>query len=50
MTEALQDALSARARCSRFELPDVEHRLGLWFREHPAHWRAFVERLPAAPA
>ncbi|MEU4152468.1 aminoglycoside phosphotransferase family protein [Streptomyces sp. NPDC026659] len=35
VTEAVQDALATRAQYTRFELPDAEHRLGLWFRDHP---------------
>ncbi|MFF4674929.1 DUF4157 domain-containing protein [Streptomyces sp. NPDC001279] len=31
VTEA---ALAARARYTRFDLPDVQHPLGIWFREH----------------
>ncbi|WBO66741.1 alpha/beta hydrolase [Streptomyces camelliae] len=50
VTEAVQDALSARARYSRFELPDAEHRLGLWFHEHAEDRRAFVECLLAGVA
>ncbi|MER5436723.1 alpha/beta fold hydrolase [Streptomyces sp. NPDC002588] len=42
VTEAVQDALSARAQYSRFELPDAEHRLGLWFRDRPVDRREFV--------
>ncbi|MEV6049528.1 alpha/beta fold hydrolase [Streptomyces sp. NPDC052107] len=43
VTEAVQDALSARARYTRFELPQAEHRLGLWFRDHAGDRREFVE-------
>jgi hypothetical protein len=50
VTEAVQDALSARARYSRFELPDAEHRLGLWFQDHAEDRRWFVTRLPAESA
>lgn len=35
VTEAIEEALCARARYSRFELPEAEHKLGLWFRDHP---------------
>ncbi|MFF7471701.1 alpha/beta fold hydrolase [Streptomyces sp. NPDC008092] len=45
VTEAVQDALRARSRYTRFELPDAEHRLGLWFRDHPDDWREFVATL-----
>ncbi|MFF7755822.1 alpha/beta fold hydrolase [Streptomyces sp. NPDC007971] len=34
VTEAVQDALSARSQYTRFELPHAEHRLGLWFGDH----------------
>ncbi|MEU4932833.1 alpha/beta fold hydrolase [Streptomyces yokosukanensis] len=42
VTEAVQEALSARARYSRFELPDAGHRLGLWFHDHPGDRREFA--------
>ncbi|MGY5117974.1 hypothetical protein ACWC2H_19260 [Streptomyces sp. 900105755] len=32
-------------RYARFELPDAEHRLGLWFRDHPEDRREFVTLL-----
>ncbi|MFF7402198.1 hypothetical protein [Streptomyces murinus] len=31
---ALHEALSTRADWSRLELPDAEHKLNLWFRDH----------------
>ncbi|MGW0880349.1 alpha/beta hydrolase [Streptomyces sp. NPDC002671] len=34
VTEAVQDALSTRASFTRLELPDAEHILGLWYRDH----------------
>ncbi|MEU2424014.1 alpha/beta fold hydrolase [Streptomyces sp. NPDC007851] len=43
VTEAVQDALTARAQYTRFELPDAQHQLGLWFREHGDGRRQFVE-------
>lgn len=43
VTEAVQDALSTRARYTRFGLPQAEHRLGSWFRDHPGDRREFVE-------
>ncbi|MFF7973866.1 alpha/beta fold hydrolase [Streptomyces sp. NPDC007905] len=49
VTEAVQDALSARAQYTRFELPDAEHRLGPWFREHAADRREFVAALLGGP-
>ncbi|WP_420705761.1 alpha/beta hydrolase [Streptomyces sp. LaPpAH-108] len=51
VTEAVQDALAARAQYMRFELPDAEHRLGLWFRDHPEDCgelaRLLLEGLPS---
>ncbi|WP_425247399.1 alpha/beta fold hydrolase [Streptomyces sp. NEAU-NA10] len=41
-TDAVQDALAARAQFTRLELPDAEHRLGLWFRDHAEDRREFV--------
>ncbi|MEU6254457.1 alpha/beta fold hydrolase [Streptomyces sp. NPDC047043] len=43
VTEAVQDALAARAQYTRFELPDAQHQLGLWFRDHAEDRREFVE-------
>ena len=43
VTEAVQDALAARTQYTRFELPDSEHQLGLWFRDHAEDRREFVE-------
>ncbi|MER5794980.1 alpha/beta fold hydrolase [Streptomyces sp. NPDC001980] len=45
VTEAVQDALRTRSRYTRFELPDAEHRLGLWFHDHPDDRREFVTLL-----
>ncbi|MGW2643778.1 alpha/beta fold hydrolase [Streptomyces sp. NPDC001393] len=45
VTEAVQDALSTRAQYTRFELPEAEHRLGLWFRDHAEDRREFVTAL-----
>ncbi|WP_293991216.1 alpha/beta hydrolase [Streptomyces sp.] len=45
VTAALQNALRTRSRYTRFELPDAEHRLGLWFRDHPDDRREFVALL-----
>ncbi|MFI6206466.1 alpha/beta hydrolase [Streptomyces sp. NPDC051041] len=55
VTRAVQDALATRARCTRLDLPDADHRLGLWFRDHPGSRREFVAAVladlrPAAPA
>ncbi|MFJ8488052.1 alpha/beta hydrolase [Streptomyces sp. NPDC094038] len=47
VTEAVQDALRTRSRYTRFELPDAEHRLGLWFHDHPHDRREFVTLLLA---
>ncbi|MFJ9561575.1 alpha/beta hydrolase [Streptomyces fuscichromogenes] len=45
VTAAVQDALRTRSRYTRFEPPDAEHRLGLWFHEHPDDRREFVTLL-----
>jgi hypothetical protein len=50
VTAAVQEALSTRADYTRFELPGAEHRLGLWFRDHPEDRREFVSRLLAPSA
>ncbi|MFC5639184.1 alpha/beta fold hydrolase [Streptomyces bullii] len=42
VTESVQDALAARAQFTRFELPEADHHLGSWFREHPDDLAAFV--------
>jgi pimeloyl-ACP methyl ester carboxylesterase/aminoglycoside phosphotransferase (APT) family kinase protein len=42
VTEAMQDALAARTQFTRFDVPDAEHRLGLWFQEHADDRRDFV--------
>jgi pimeloyl-ACP methyl ester carboxylesterase len=42
VTEAVQDALATGAQFTRLELPDAEHRLGLWFRDHAEDRREFV--------
>ncbi|WP_199829445.1 hypothetical protein [Streptomyces sp. MMG1121] len=47
VTEAVQDALSARARFPRFEVPGAEHRLGLRFRDHIEDRQAFAARVLA---
>nr|WSY55466.1 alpha/beta hydrolase [Streptomyces sp. NBC_00886] len=47
VTEAVEDALSARAKYTRFELPDATHTLGLWFREHAQARREFVSAVLA---
>ncbi|MGX1567263.1 alpha/beta fold hydrolase [Streptomyces sp. NPDC055506] len=45
VTEAVSDALARRAQFTRWELPEAEHRLGLWFRDRPDDRRAFVTAL-----
>ncbi|MFF8472205.1 alpha/beta fold hydrolase [Streptomyces sp. NPDC015414] len=45
VTEAVQDALSARAHYTRLELPDAGHRLGLWFQDHAGDRRALAAAL-----
>ncbi|MEU9411643.1 alpha/beta fold hydrolase [Streptomyces sp. NPDC048281] len=43
VTEAVQDALAARAQYTRFDLPDAQHQLGMWFHDHGDDRREFVE-------
>ncbi|WP_328635930.1 alpha/beta fold hydrolase [Streptomyces canus] len=43
VTESVQDALSARAQYTRFDLSDAQHQLGMWFRDHGEDRREFVE-------
>ncbi|KOG39186.1 alpha/beta fold hydrolase [Streptomyces resistomycificus] len=45
VTETVQEALCARAQFSRLDLPQAEHRLGLWFRDHADDRREFVSAL-----
>ncbi|MEU7583531.1 alpha/beta fold hydrolase [Streptomyces sp. NPDC041068] len=45
VTEAVQDALTARAQYTRFALPDATHQLGLWFREQDDDRRRFVQEM-----
>ncbi|MFD7814022.1 alpha/beta hydrolase [Streptomyces sp. NPDC059785] len=45
VTEAVQDALAARSRYTRLELPDAQHSLGLWFRDHDEDRRQLAEAL-----
>ncbi len=42
VTEAVCEALARRAQFTHWELPEAEHRLGLWFRDHPDDRREFV--------
>lgn len=43
VTEAVQDALATRAQYTRFDVPQAQHRLGDWFREHGDDRSAFVD-------
>ncbi|MGW2380531.1 alpha/beta fold hydrolase [Streptomyces sp. NPDC001658] len=43
VTEAVQDALAARGQFTRFELPDADHALGMWLRDHPDDRRELVD-------
>ncbi|MEU1009905.1 alpha/beta fold hydrolase [Streptomyces sp. NPDC005890] len=45
VTAAVQEALSAGSRFTRFELPEADHFLGLWFRDHAEDRKAFVTAL-----
>ncbi|MGA5320908.1 hypothetical protein ACPCIU_10705 [Streptomyces seoulensis] len=45
VTKAVEVALSTRARYSRLELPHAEHKLGLWFRDHPEDGRRLAGEL-----
>ncbi|MFF7310940.1 alpha/beta fold hydrolase [Streptomyces sp. NPDC008137] len=45
VTEAVSAALARRAQFTHWELPEAEHRLGLWFRDRPDDRRAFVAAL-----
>ncbi|MEV5574790.1 alpha/beta fold hydrolase [Spirillospora sp. NPDC052269] len=45
VTESVQDALAARSRYTRFDLPDAQHQLGMWFRDHEADRRDFVDTM-----
>ncbi|MER8014553.1 alpha/beta fold hydrolase [Streptomyces griseoluteus] len=45
VTRAIEAALCARARYARLELPDADHKLGLWFRDHPEDGRRLVTAL-----
>ena len=55
VTGAVRDALSARARFTRFDVRGAEHMLGLWFETHAEDRRTFVDALlddwpvPAGP-
>jgi pimeloyl-ACP methyl ester carboxylesterase len=45
VTEAVAEALAAGSRFTRFDLPDAEHMLGLWFHHHAEDRRNFVDLL-----
>ncbi|MEU6815270.1 alpha/beta fold hydrolase [Streptomyces sp. NPDC046860] len=47
VTKAVEEALSARARYTRLELPDAEHALGMWLRDHPEDGRKLAAELLA---
>ncbi|MFI5974724.1 alpha/beta hydrolase [Streptomyces sp. NPDC051452] len=49
VTQAVWEALSARASPTRLDIPDAEHWLGLWFRDHAEDRRRFVAALLTAP-
>jgi pimeloyl-ACP methyl ester carboxylesterase/aminoglycoside phosphotransferase (APT) family kinase protein len=42
VTDAVSEALARRAQFTHWELPEAEHRLGRWFRDHPGDVRKFV--------
>ncbi|MFF3449328.1 alpha/beta hydrolase [Streptomyces sp. NPDC002667] len=43
VTRAVAEALGARADFTRLELPDADHFLGLWFRDHAEDRRRLVD-------
>nr|WP_119611822.1 phosphotransferase [Streptomyces acidiscabies] len=45
VTEAIEDALTARAQYSRVELKGADHQLGLWYRDHAEARRELVTDL-----
>lgn len=47
VTDAVQNALSTRARYTRFDLPDAQHQLGMWFRDHDGDRGQFVDAVLA---
>ncbi|MFE6888134.1 alpha/beta fold hydrolase [Streptomyces sp. NPDC057694] len=42
VTEAVQDALTARAQYTRFDLPEAQHQLGTWLCDHGDDREEFV--------
>ncbi|MFF8020013.1 phosphotransferase [Streptomyces sp. NPDC007896] len=49
VTNAVTDALTARAQFTRLEFPDADHMLGLWLREHAADRARFVDAVLVGP-
>lgn len=49
VTEAVTAALVGNARFTRFDVPDSEHMLGLWFHDHAEDRRRFVDLVLAGP-
>ncbi|MEU2778179.1 aminoglycoside phosphotransferase family protein, partial [Streptomyces sp. NPDC007162] len=45
VTEAVQDALAACAQYTRLDLPDAQHQVGAWLRDHAEDRREFVEAM-----
>lgn len=45
VTEAVQEALACRSQYTRFELPQADHQLGLWLRDHADDRRELVATL-----
>lgn len=45
VTSAVGEALAARARFERLELPDADHALGAWLRDHAEDRRRLVDAL-----
>ncbi|MHA5048434.1 alpha/beta fold hydrolase [Streptomyces sp. SD15] len=43
VTEAVTDALTTHAQFTLLELPDADHMVGLWFRDHAADRQRFVD-------
>ncbi|MFB7335829.1 alpha/beta hydrolase [Streptomyces adustus] len=50
VTQAVQEALTARAHCFRLDLPDADHRLGLRLRDHEPDRRALVSAVLSGSA
>ncbi|MFK4102787.1 alpha/beta fold hydrolase [Streptomyces sp. NPDC019531] len=42
VTEAVQEALAFRSQFTRFELPEADHQLGAWLRDHGESRRSLV--------